>query len=253
MVRRFCHIASITAMAVAAGAPTPCGAQTAALEGIVVGSADGRHISGALIVLDTGERAKSDASGMYGFDDVIPGQRQVALVAPDCQVSFASIELLPGERRRLGFEIAYDEAQAIAQARKRVAEGLLVTAADIEAMHAASLTDVLRRVAPSMVGFPGAQPGSDEKVYGRGWVTAQGPRVPVVVVDGSLMGMPAPQVLGDISPADVAYMEILKGASGGWQYGTGGAGGVIRIQTKRGQLSDAPLLDPELCPLPEWR
>jgi len=53
---------------------------------------------------------------------------------------------------------------------------------------------------------------------------------PLIVVDG----IPYSGNLNDISPNDVASMEILKDASATAIYGSRGAGGVILITTKRG-------------------
>jgi outer membrane cobalamin receptor len=56
--------------------------------------------------------------------------------------------------------------------------------------------------------------------------------------------------IDDIPVGDVALIEVVSGASGGWSYGTGGAGGVIKIHTKRGR--GLLLADPESCELPNW-
>lgn len=53
---------------------------------------------------------------------------------------------------------------------------------------------------------------------------------PLLVVDG----IPYSGTLNDISPNDIASMEILKDASATAIYGSRGAGGVILITTKRG-------------------
>jgi TonB-linked SusC/RagA family outer membrane protein len=54
---------------------------------------------------------------------------------------------------------------------------------------------------------------------------------PLLVVDG----IPYSGNLNDISPGDIASLEILKDASATAIYGSRGAGGVILITTKRGQ------------------
>ncbi|GMV06554.1 MAG: hypothetical protein AMXMBFR53_28300 [Gemmatimonadota bacterium] len=56
-----------------------------------------------------------------------------------------------------------------------------------------------------------------------------------------------------IRPSGVAWIEVFRGAVGGWEVGAGGSGGLIRIQTKRGRPMEPPSLDPELCDIPGWR
>jgi len=60
--------------------------------------------------------------------------------------------------------------------------------------------------------------------------TADNADQPLLVVDG----IPYNGNLNDISPSDIASMEILKDASATAIYGSRGAGGVILVTTKRG-------------------
>ncbi len=112
------------------------------------------------------------------------------------------------------------------------------------------LSHVLRRVVPSMVGGRSGRPGSETKLRGRTRSASGGSNAPVVVLDGVVLGTSSIRDIDDIQVGDVALIEILRGASGGWSYGTGGAGGVIKIWTKRGQ--GLRLQDPESCELPDW-
>ncbi len=126
---------------------------------------------------------------------------------------------------------------------------LVVMAEEIAAMKVQRLSDVLRRKAPGMVGGVGGQPGDGTRLRGRTRTAASGSSQPVVVLDGVVLGSASIRDIDDIAPADVAFIEIRRGAAGGWSYGTGGAGGVIKIQTKRGQ--GLLRTDPEFCE-PPW-
>ena len=56
----------------------------------------------------------------------------------------------------------------------------------------------------------------------------------MLVVDG----IPFGGSINDISPGDIANIEILKDASATAIYGSRGAGGVILITTKRGRVEN---------------
>ncbi len=251
VVRRV-GVTAACAAALAVPGPRVLRAQSSTLEGFVLASADGRRLPGVLVVLDSGPQAKSDGEGVYRLEDIPPGEHWIALVAPGCQITFASVDLWPGEVRSLAFEIAYDPKVAEGLARRRRSLGRLVTAWEIEAMHAGTLTEVLAYVAPGMVGTTPRQPGMDPVARSRSPVGFQGSVPPSVVLDGTVLGTSGFESLQDIRPSDVAWLEVLRGAAGGWEVGTGGSGGLIHIQTKRGRRMDFPFLEPEQCEIPGW-
>lgn len=235
------------------GAPGSLEAQSATLEGFVLGSSSGRRLPGVLVAAEGGPRTRSGDEGVYRLEGIEPGERRIALVAPGCQITMATVDLWPGETRSLAFEILYDPKVADQLARRRRSSGKVVTGWEIEAMHAPTLLDVLSRVAPGMVGSQPRQPGMDPVARSRSPVGFLGNVPPAVILDGSLLGATGFSYIQDISPTDVAWLEILGGASGGWEVGTGGSGGLVRIQTKRGRQMDAPILDPEQCEIPGWK
>jgi len=93
----------------------------------------------------------------------------------------------------------------------------------------------------------------DPEARSRTPVGLRGDVGPAVVLDGANLGTSGIQSLQDIRPSDVAWIEVFRGAVGGWEVGTGGSGGLIRIQTKRGRAMEPPSLDPELCDIPGWK
>lgn len=78
-------------------------------------------------------------------------------------------------------------------------------------------------------GAPGAGPSI--RIRGTGTVNAADP---LVVIDGVPAGS-----LSDISPNDIASIEILKDASSSAIYGTRAANGVVLVTTKKGSFGDA--------------
>jgi TonB-linked SusC/RagA family outer membrane protein len=80
---------------------------------------------------------------------------------------------------------------------------------------------------------PGASPGA--VVRGESSISAS--TGPFIVVDG----VPFNGSINDISPSDIASIDILKDASSTAIYGTRGANGVILITTKRGRSGKAAI------------
>lgn len=225
----------------------------AQMEGSVIGMPEGQPLPGSLVILDSGHRSKTDVSGRFAFPGLQAGTYRVAIVAPGCQIAFASVTLEPWQTRRIGFSIRFDQEAHADEVRRRSSQGVLVTSEEIAAMNVRRLSEVLRRVVPNMVGGPAAAPGENARLTGgRGNSSMLARRAPVLVLDGVRVGESTTRALDEINPDDVAFMEVMKGASGGWNYGSEGAGGVISVTTKRGLQSDAPAIDPELCEVPPW-
>ena len=76
---------------------------------------------------------------------------------------------------------------------------------------------------------PGSgQPGSSGAVVIRGQATLNGTTSPLWVIDGVIVGSDA----GQLNPADIESMTILKDAASTAIYGSQGANGVIVVTTK---------------------
>ena len=74
------------------------------------------------------------------------------------------------------------------------------------------------------------KPGADAGIIIRGVGSLNAGTAPLYVVDGVPMGG-----LQDISPSDIASIEILKDASSAAIYGSRGSNGVVLITTKKGE------------------
>lgn len=249
VLRRWC-VMVVCAGALACACPGALAAQSSTLEGRVLASSDGRRLPGVLVAVQAGPRTLSGADGAYRIEGVEPGEHLLAVVAPGCQLTFALVDLLPGEVRSLTFDIAFDLTVFEELAQRQGSAGRMVMAAEIEAMHASTLAEVLSRVAPGMVGSSPPQPGMVSPGRGRATVSAGGSVAPAVILDGSILGPSGLQDIQDLRPSDVAWIEVLQGAAGGWEVGTGGSGGLVRIQTKRGRGTSPLLLAPERCEIP---
>ena len=99
-----------------------------------------------------------------------------------------------------------------------------------------SVNNLLSGKAPGVyVNSGSGQPGSTGKIVIRGKSTVNGGTDPLWVVDGVLVGSSA----GDLNPADVESISVLKDAASTAIYGSMGANGVIVVTTKKGKAGKA--------------
>lgn len=95
-----------------------------------------------------------------------------------------------------------------------------------------SVENLLNGKAPGVYVAPGSgQPGAGGAVVIRGQATLSGTTQPLWVIDGVIVGSNA----GQLNPADVETMTILKDAASTAIYGSQGANGVIVVTTKSGR------------------
>lgn len=230
---------------------------SAAQEPRVMRATEGPPITGRVVTEDArhpvarirlnfahGLTALTDAQGAFSVRGLPPGNHTVTLVTAACRTvsaTFAWDATAPGE-----LELLLPDAMARMDLGPDFEEGQgkLATADDIARMRARTLTDVIRRMAPEMVDAAPNQPGEAARLKGRNTATAGGFVEPVVVLDG-LPQVGAAQLLRDIRPDEVAAVQVMPGAAGGWMYGS--SGGMIRIWTKRGRGGGA-VGAPANCP-----
>ena len=241
--------ASLPATPVAAQDPAP--ATVTVLEGLTVDAQSGLPFPNVQIRFDSGQRITSDAQGRYTLVGAPSGRHRLALVTGRCNVTFAEIELPEGAIKRVAFSVPSEmvgQGPSPAELKKR-SDGAFYSSEELAEMNVRNLLDALQRLAPEMVGPQGAQPGTSGQLMSR-TRTVQGVSTPLLVVDGIVVG-DAARALRDLRPTDVASLEILKGASRGWEYGTGGAGGVIKVITRGGDVGYG-VAHPDRCEIEDW-
>lgn len=107
-----------------------------------------------------------------------------------------------------------------------------VNAEKIAAMPSTTASEALQgRVPGVVVANSNWSPGSTPSVMIRGKRSITASNDPLYVIDG----VPVTGGIGEISPADIESMEVLKDASATAIYGARGANGVILITTKQGK------------------
>lgn len=96
-----------------------------------------------------------------------------------------------------------------------------------------SVENMLNGKIPGVYVAPGSgQPGSSGAVVIRGQVTLNGSTSPLWVIDGVIVGSNA----GQLNPADIESMTILKDAASTAIYGAQGANGVVVVTTRGARM-----------------
>lgn len=248
----------LTAVAAGALGSAGCaslGGPPPALRGTVVDSATGRPLPEVLVRFDDGTEVWADARGEYAVRALSPGRYRVLVVDYGCRTAEGEVMLEAGDPDPVEIRVALPAPAPLTGQVEPPDEsrGRVLTEAEIAEMGVARTSEAVRRVAPEMIGAATGDPGRPPALRGRGSPSPSGDRVPVLVVDGIVVHAVDASALDEIVVGDIAWIEILPGAVAGWEYGTGGAGGVIRVQTKRGYRPSRDL-SPEYCELPaEWR
>jgi TonB-linked SusC/RagA family outer membrane protein len=226
-------------------------AQTREISGVVTSSEDGSSIPGASVVVKgTTLGTVTDMEGNFTLN--VPTNAQTLTVSFVGMVS-AEVALTSESKYTITLKsetIAVNEVIVTAMGIKRSEKSLGYATSTVKA-------DELTRTTPSSVtgGLTGkvaglnvsssGGTGTSEKVIIRG-ITSFNSNQPLYIVDGvpiqnSFMGSATTNQAvdfgnqaGDINPADVASVTVLKGASATALYGSRAANGVILITTKRG-------------------
>ncbi|MFC1791592.1 carboxypeptidase regulatory-like domain-containing protein [Gemmatimonadota bacterium] len=224
------------------------------VRGSVVDTLSGKPVPGALLRLQAGLDVKTGPDGSFELTDLPDGTYQVAIVTPGCRVTLGSFDASAASRQPLVLQVAAPLPSGLALPPDPHPGSRIVSAVDIEEMSVGTLAELLQRVAPEMIRSASVQPGSQPRVASRAVASAQGSISPILVLDGVNLGsLSSPGILDMIHPADIAFLELFRGAMGGWSYGTGASGGVLRITGKRGGFQQPPDLDLTRCALPRWR
>ena len=210
---------------------------SATLEGQVVDSITGKPMEGVLIRIDTGPGVLSDVNGHYRLMGLRPGRHTLALLTADCRVNWGSVDLVPGVATQASFEIAppigMEKQAQREEVERRRSFGKLITREEIESSNSRTLVDVIRRYAPRMVSGASWQIGAATGLRQRAPSSFSGALEPVVVIDGTRVS-DGSGAIDMIRPGDVETLELLPSSSGGWEFGSSGSAGVIRITTRRG-------------------
>lgn len=116
-----------------------------------------------------------------------------------------------------------------------------VASANLEAFRESPNVSILQSLKGSLPGLvigQTNQAGQEASIQIRGTSTLNGNTSPLIIVDGLIFN----GRLSDISPADVASVDVLKDPSSKAIYGSQAANGVILITTKTGRTNQKPTI-----------
>jgi TonB-dependent Receptor Plug Domain len=230
----------------------------AAFQGVIVDSLSGDPIEGVLVRMDNGSSAFTNRLGEFSLNDLPQGRRLFALLTADCRITWGEITVVNGmtrdERYRLppSFGAAAQEEQDEEAQRKRTS-GRVLEQREIDDAHASSVLELIRRIMPGMVSPMQGAPGDvSALVSSRSRSTGARSDAPVVVIDG-VRTPGAEGTLSTMRPTEISRLEVQPGAAAGWEYGSAGASGVIKITMRRGIADGANERQQRaVCVVPEF-
>ncbi len=240
--------------------------RSGSIRGRVVDAATQQPLSGAqLAVLGTGAGVLSAASGEYLIAGLAPGRLRVRVTMLGYEAAEAEVEVTASSPGRLDFSlsptaVALNElvVTATGQARKREV-GNSVSTINIEQIATAGVADPQALLTARSTGVSvlqnSGQPGAGGSIRLRGNNSVSQGNNPIVYVDGiriyngsaptSIASRQTVMPLNDISPEDIARIEVIKGPAATTLYGTEASAGVIQIFTKSG-MTGAPQWNAEV-------
>lgn len=240
--------------------------QTGSITGQVIEVRTQRPLANVQIsITGSGIGALSNNSGRYQLSNVPVGQVTVRAQMIGYGTEERSVVVGAGETITVDFQLAehalvLDELVVTGTpgGTQRRAIGNVVTSINAakltESAPVADVGSILNARAPGVVVMPGTgMVGAGSRIRIRGASSFSLNDQPLVYVDGvrvnndvssgpTIQGFGSAPIsrLGDINPADIESIEVIKGPAAATLYGTEAANGVIQIITKRGRTGDKP-------------
>ena len=209
--------------------------QTAKIKGKVLDARTGEPVIGAnVVVKGTTNGSITNFDGEYELTAPIGSTLSISFIG------YKSIEVkATGDLQTIKLDEdseALDEVIVVGYTtqRKESLTGSMnnIKSEKLKDITTPSVENLLNGKVPGVYVAPGSgQPGSSGAVVIRGQATLNGTTSPLWVIDGVIVGSDA----GQLNPADIESMTILKDAASTAIYGSQGANGVIVVTTKSGR------------------
>ena len=220
-------------------APAAMAQQQGTITGLV-SSLDGEPLSGASVsVVGTSQGALTGPDGRYTINGVAAGSQTVRATLIGYSPGTAEVTVTAGgsATANLSLESSAVQLEGIVavgygtQRREEVTGAVASVSEDdfiqAPARDAASL--IAGKIAGLAVSTPSGDPRAGTEISLRGATTINGPRNPLVLVDG------VPGSLETVAPQDIEAISVLKDGSAAAVYGSRASNGVILITTKKHQ------------------
>ena len=212
-------------------------AQVSRITGVVVSAEDNEPIVGAsVLVKGTTLGTITDMNGRYSINNVPVNAK--SLVISFVGMKTQELAIKGGEQRvvmQSDTELI-DEVVVVAYGTQKKSSftgaASTVGAKSIEKRAITNVTAALEGNASGVqVTAATGQPGESSSIRIRGFGSVNASNAPLYVVDGTIYN----GSIGDINPADIESMTILKDAASTSLYGSSAGNGVILITTKKGK------------------
>ena len=228
-------ISSFAAPAELGGTELAVTQQTAKIRGTILDAKNGDPIIGAnVLVKGTTNGTITDFDGNYELEAPVGSILTVSFIG------YKTIEVKATAEKqviRLAEDTeTLDEVVVVGYTsqRKESLTGAMTTVKSekLKDVTTPSVENMLNGKVPGVYVAPGSgQPGAGGAVVIRGQASLSGTTAPLWVIDGVIVGSSA----GDLNPADIETMTVLKDAASTAIYGSEGANGVIVVTTKKGR------------------
>lgn len=218
-------------------------AQNKTVTGKIVDSTTNQGISGATVkIKNTSRGVTADPDGMFKIEVPAHGILQISSVnyrSLEVGADFEKLMLIP----LTGINKMLNEVVVVGYGTSKRSDLTgSISSVPKERLSQIPASNVLKAIEGTVAGVairdgtnvPGTSPG----VLIRGINSINGNTDPLIVVDGNPFEGGS---LNDISPSDIASIDILKDVSSTAIYGTRGANGVILVTTKRGKTGKASI------------
>lgn len=252
----------LAAAAALIGSPAAAAAQpTGTVTGTVTDATTGRPLAQAQVSIPSSNQGTlTTEAGRYVILNVPAGEREVRVDLIGYSSVSATIDVSAGGTVTRSFQlsataISLDELVITATGQQRAREvanavGQLNAVEQLENAPAVSLMTMLQAQVPSIsIQQTTGAVGAASTFNIRGHTSLGLDNTPIVYIDGARIdnsnsigagaGGQDYSRLNDLSPENIASIEVVKGPAAATLYGTEASAGVVRITTRRG-LSGAP-------------
>lgn len=212
------------------------GGKPKTIKGVVADEKGEPIIGASILVKGSTNGTITDVDGNFTIDNVLPED----LLAIS-YVGYLGQELKVKDKNSFTITLMEDSKQldevvvvGYGTVKKRDLTGSVasINSAKVNAVPVTSAASALQgRASGVVVSNSSWEPGDTPSILIRGKRSINASNDPLFVIDG----IPVTGGMGEISPADIESMEVLKDASATAIYGSRGANGVIIITTKQGK------------------
>ncbi|PYP79291.1 MAG: SusC/RagA family TonB-linked outer membrane protein [Gemmatimonadetes bacterium] len=220
--------------------------QTGRITGTITSTESNQPIQGVRVtLLGTQLTVTSNPQGKYTIAGIAPGNYRIRASAIGyTPVIVDSIPVAAGQTASADIALKHQTVElervvtvGYGTLTKRDVTGAIgqVSGDQIKAVPTTNAIDAIKGKVPGVdIVATGYKPGEGVRVRIRGTRSLTASNDPLYVLDG----IPMAGGIGDLSPADIESIEVLKDASATAIYGSRGANGVVLITSRRGQAGN---------------